>query len=229
MNQTAIRENALRTIARGQIGYKELIRQVGATKPELDAVLTGLRSEGLILSTTTGYRLAPKRVPDSEIDMRDDEPAAPPAPPTSTTPAPPEAAILLAAPPEPEKPALRVSLRCSKCRKPKGEHEMYRRDGKLLATCKACYRAAIREGHQRRKEAAQAETRKDLAQVVKKHTKKLPKGPLQVRHLREVTADMNELDVIIEVREDTDAAGSVTLTYSEAVQLRDWLNAQDIG
>lgn len=226
MDQTSIREAALRSIARGQISYRDLIRQVGATRPELDAVLTGLRKDGLIDSTTMGYRLAPKRVPDAEIDLRDDEPATPPASPTSPTPAPPAAAIRLAAPPEPETPARRVSLRCSKCRKPKGEHEMYRRDGKLLATCKACYRAAIREGHQRRKEAVQAETRKELAQVVKKHTKKPPKGPLQVRHLREVTASMNELDVIIEVREDSDAAGCVTLTYSEAVQLRDWLNAQ---
>jgi hypothetical protein len=218
MNQTAIRETALRTIARGQIGYKELIRQVGAAKPELDAVLTGLRREGVIESTTLGYRIAPRRITDAEAaaDIRGEEPPQPAAPVVTQ-----EAPAAAPAPP--------AEYLCTKCRGAKLEREMYRREGKRLSVCKACYQAAIREGQQRSKKRNAASAQKDLAQVVKKHTKKPDRGPLQVRHSREVSANINELEVFITVREDDQASGAVTLTHSEAARLLDWLNAQDLG
>lgn len=50
-----------------------------------------------------------------------------------------------------------------------------------------------------------------------------------MRHSRELTAEINELDVFITVREDDQASGAVTLTYAEAAGLRDWLNAQQLG
>ena len=219
MNQTAIRETALRTIARGQIGYKELIRQVGAAKPELDAVLTGLRREGVIESTTLGYRIAPRRITDAEAaaDIRGEEPPQPAAPVvTQEAPAP--------APAPPAEYYL-----CTKCFAAKFEREMHRREGKRLSVCKACYQAAIREGQKRSKKREAASAQKDLAQVVKKHTKKPDRGPLQVRHSRELSAEINELEVFIELREDDQASGAVTLTYSDAARLREWLNAQDLG
>jgi hypothetical protein len=218
MNQTAIRETALRTIARGQIGYKELIRQVGATKPELDAVLTGLRSDGLIETTTYGYRIAPRRITDAEAaaDIRGEQPPQPAAPVvTQEAPAP--------------APASPAEYLCTKCRAAKFQHEMYRREGKRLSVCKACYQAAIREGQKRSKKREAASAQKDLAQVVKKHTKKPDRGPLQVRHSRELSAEIDELEVRLTLREDDQASGAVTLTYSEAARLREWLNAQDLG
>jgi hypothetical protein len=218
MSTAGVRESALSTIARGQIGYKELIRQVGAQKPALDAALVGLRREGLIESTVMGYRLAPRRVPDAEAaaDIRGEHPVQ-------------KQRIEATAAPQPPEPAPPPEFLCSKCRQAKFDREMYRRGGNRLSICKACYQAAIREGRARQAERDAAIAHTDLRQLVRKHTKKPGKAPLHVRHSRELTAEINELDVFITVREDDQASGAVTLTYAEAAGLRDWLNAQQLG
>lgn len=217
---TAIRESALQTIARGHIGYKELIRQVGAAKPELDAVLTGLRRDGLIETTLKGYRLAPKRVDWDGVDLREpqQQPVAAAPPPRAAT-EPPK--------PQPVEPPMRQdeSFVCNKCGAAKPAGLMSQRNGKVMSRCRACWSAGLSKGH--RKQPPKDEVRA-LAKIVRKHTRPKSTGPLQLRKSREIRAERDELEVHITIHENDQAAGSVTLTYSEAAGLRDWLNAQHL-
>ncbi len=223
---TAIRESALRTIARGQIGYKELIRQVGAAKSELDAVLMGLRRDGLIESTTTGYRMLTRRPRDPES-----KPAPQPAPTVVTTdaPAPVESSppVPVTPPEEPPMPQAET-YRCNGCEQRKPPADMCQRNGKVLPRCKDCLSAALSDAQLKRRKPAIDQARA-LAKVVRKHTRPKDTGPLQVRHSREISARLELGEVFITIEENGDATGSVTLTFREAEQLRDWLLRQDLS
>lgn len=223
---TAIRESALRTIARGQIGYKELIRQVGAAKSELDAVLMGLRRDGLIESTTTGYRMLTRRPPDPES-----KPAPQPAPAAATTDTlpPAQSSAPVRVPPSEEPPMQTAeTFHCVGCGERKPPSAMCQRAGKILPRCRRCWGKALSAGQRKRPKPVDDQAQA-LAKVVRKHTRPKDTGPLQVRHSREISARLELGEVFITIDENGDATGAVTLTFREAEQLRDWLLRQDLS
>jgi hypothetical protein len=219
---TAIRESALRTIARGQIGYKELIRQVGAAKSELDAVLMGLRRDGLIESTTTGYRMLTRRPRDPQPQPAPTVAAADPAPAAEAPPP--------VAEPTTEEPPMRQAetYQCVGCNERKPPSAMCQRNGKILPRCRRCWGKALSAGQLKRPKGVEDQAQA-LAKVVRKHTRPKDAGPLQVRHSREISARLELGEVFITIEENGDATGAVTLTFREAEQLRDWLLRQDLS
>lgn len=237
---TELRQVALRSIAngQGQISYKELIRRSGAEQSQLDAVLIGLRTDGLVEITTTGYRLKPKRteeIPEDDLpprrieQMRAERDAERKF--KIDTDAPEQAASEIEAPAS-QSARAPTEYTCRKCQQGKHRSQMCDRNGIPLKTCRDCFAEAQRKGqfelHARR--AAQ------LARIAQRHTGgKSSSTPdrieivLEVRHSRSLRAQVDELQVNITMHDDERLSGSVTLNFDEAERLRDWLIAQALG